>query len=71
MDYGNLAWLDSSTVHGIIGRYSIDSRERALGTKISMVIASAISPARKRVWQNKCRITFYSIYQCLASFTVL
>ena len=30
MDYGNLAWLDTSTVHGIIGRYSIDSRKRAL-----------------------------------------
>ena len=25
--YGNLAWLDSSTVYGIIGRYSIDSIE--------------------------------------------
>ena len=29
--FGNLTWLDSSTVHGIIGRYNIDSREHALG----------------------------------------
>ena len=33
MDYGNLAWLDTSTVHGIIGHYSIDSRKRALAFK--------------------------------------